>query len=207
MDSIASLLTKAGFRVTGQADNETRFRQLVSKHKPDIIMLDWEISETRVGAISGLTDEVPNAIVVIITRPQPYETFVAAMREGVTGFLSVNLPPEDIVQSLRMLIKGDLVVSRDLVLDVQKGLAGAEPLNPSKILSEREQEVLELVSEGATNNEIAQQLIVSDHTVKTHLRNILNKLNLRNRQQAAAYAVREGLAKDIKLKNNSQPPL
>jgi two-component system nitrate/nitrite response regulator NarL len=64
-------------------------------------------------------------------------------------------------------------------------------------ISGREQEVLQLVCEGATNREIAERLIVSEHTVKVHLRNILNKLNLRNRQQVAAYAVHEGLVTDL----------
>jgi DNA-binding NarL/FixJ family response regulator len=70
-------------------------------------------------------------------------------------------------------------------------------------ISGREREVLQLVCEGATNREIAERLIVSEHTVKVHLRNILNKLNLRNRQQVAAYAVQEGLVTDLKSQDAS----
>lgn len=204
-ESIASVLEVAGFRVIAQAQDEPTLRQLAKQHKPDIILLDWEISEVRVDAVHGLAEDVPGAIVVILTRPQPDETFVEAMRERVRGYLSVNLSPEEFVQSLRMLTKGDIVVSRDMAGEGQKALATAEPQKPVDVLSDREQEVLSLVGKGDTNREIAQKLIVSEHTVKAHLRNILNKLNLRNRQQAAAFAAQEGLVKDLKSEGNSEP--
>ena len=77
--------------------------------------------------------------------------------------------------------------------DVQRDLASVEPSRPIDTLSDREREVLSLIGNGATNREIAEKLIISEHTVKSHLRSILNKLNIRNRQQAAVYAEREGL--------------
>ncbi len=203
-ESIASVLQGAGLRVIGQAEDEPSLRQFAIHHKPDIILLDWEISEVRMDAVRGLAEDVPGAIVVILTRPQQSETFVEAMREGVKGYLSVNLSPEEFVQSLRMLIKGDIVVSRDMTGEVQKVLATTESAKSAEGLSGREREVLGLVGNGATNREIAQRLIISEHTVKAHLRNILNKLDLRNRQQAAAYAGRKGLVTDIKSENNSE---
>jgi len=201
-ETIASFLQEAGFRVVAQAGNDSTLRQLALQHKPDIILLDWEISEVRVDAIRGLAEAVPGAIVVILTRPQLSGTFVEAMREGARGYLSVNLSPEEFVQSLRMLLKGDIVVSRDMASEVQKALTITEPPEPVNVLSEREKEVLSLVGKGATNREIAQRLIVSEHTVKVHMRNILNKLNLRNRQQAAAFAAQEGLIKNLKSEND-----
>jgi two-component system nitrate/nitrite response regulator NarL len=203
-ESFASVLQGAGFRVIGQVEDEPSLRQLAVKQKPDIILLDWEISKVRVDAVRGLADDVPGAIVVILTRPQPSETFVEAMREGVKGYLSVNLSPEEFVQSLRMLIKGDIIVSRDMAGEGQRALATAESAKPAEGLSGREREVLGLVGNGATNREIAQRLIISEHTVKVHLRNILNKLDLRNRQQAAAYAGQKGLVKDIKSEKSSE---
>ena len=203
-ESFASVLQGAGFRVIGQVEDEPSLRKLAVQHKPDIILLDWEISEVRVDAVRGLADDVPGAIVVILTRPQPSETFVEAMREGAKGYLSVNLSPEEFVQSLRMLIKGDIVVSRDMAGEVQKALAATDPGKSAEGLSNREREVLGLLGNGETNREIAQKLIISEHTVKVHLRNILNKLDLRNRQQAAAYAGRKGLVKDIKSEKPSE---
>jgi len=197
-ESIASVLQGAGFRVIGQVEDEPSLRQAAVQQKPDVLLLDWEISEVRMDAIRGLAGDVPGAIVVILTRPQQSETFVEAMREGVKGYLSVNLSPEEFVQSLRMLIKGDIVVSRDMAGEGQRVLATAKSAKPAEGLSEREREVLGLVGNGATNREIAQKLIISEHTVKVHLRNILNKLDLRNRQQAAAFAGQKGFVKDIK---------
>jgi DNA-binding NarL/FixJ family response regulator len=206
-ESIASVLQGAGFRVIGQVEDEPNLRRLAIQHKPDIILLDWEISEVRIDAVRGLAEDVPSAIVVILTRPQPSETFVEAMREGVKGYLSVNLSPEEFVQSLRMLVKGDIIVSRDMTGEVQKVLATTELAKSTEGLSGREKEVLGLVGNGATNREIAQRLIISEHTVKVHLRNILTKLDLRNRQQAAAYAARKGLVKDTQSENNSESAL
>jgi two-component system nitrate/nitrite response regulator NarL len=203
-ESIASVLQGAGFRVIGQAEDEPNLRKLAIQHKPDIILLDWEISEVRLDAVRGLTEDVPNAIAVILTRPQPSETFVEAMKEGVKGYLSVNLSPEEFVQSLHMIVKGDIVVSRDMAGEVQKVLTTTETAKSAEDLSNREKEVLGLIGNGATNREIAQRLIISEHTVKVHLRNILNKLDLRNRQQAAAYAAKKGLVKDEQSESNPE---
>jgi DNA-binding NarL/FixJ family response regulator len=203
-ESIASFLVGAGFRVIAQVEDEPGLRQAAREHKADIILLDWDISEVHVDAVRGLVQDAPGALVVILTRPQPLETFVEAMREGVKGYLSVNLSPEEFVQSLRMLIKGDIVVSRDMAGEVQKVISGSGPDKSTENLSEREREVLKLIVHGATNREIAHKLIISEHTVKVHLRNILSKLNLRNRQQAAAYGARKGLVKNIIQETNSR---
>jgi two-component system nitrate/nitrite response regulator NarL len=203
-ESLASLLQEASYRVVGHTEDEQSLRRLAMQHRPDIILVDCEISETRMDAVRGLAEDVPTAIVIILTRPQPSETFAEVMREGVKGYLSVNLSPEEFLQSLRMLAKGDIVVSREMVGEVRKVLDTAEPQKLTDTLSDREREVLSLVGEGAGNREIAERLIVSEHTVKVHLRNILTKLNLRNRQQAAAYAARKGLVKDINPENNTE---
>jgi len=96
-----------------------------------------------------------------------------------------------------MLAPGDIVVSQEMADGIRAELADQTSKSKDDV-SGREREVLQLVCQGATNREIAKRLIVSEHTVKVHLRNILNKLNLRNRQQVAAYAVQEVLVTDIK---------
>jgi DNA-binding NarL/FixJ family response regulator len=109
------------------------------------------------------------------------------------------------VQALRMLAKGDIIVSQEMANGVKVELAADQTLKNKDDISGREREVLQLVCQGATNREIAESLIVSEHTVKVHLRHILNKLNLRNRQQVAAYAVQEGLVTDLKSESASGP--
>jgi DNA-binding NarL/FixJ family response regulator len=197
-EGIAKILQEAGFHVVGQTDTGRSLFQLAVQHNPDIMLVDWEVSEVAPDTIRVLTEKLPRTAVVILTQPQSTEAFLPLLQAGARGYLSVNLSSQEFVQALRMLAKGDIVVSHEMANEVKVELADEHALKSKDDISGREREVLQLVCEGATNREIAERLIVSEHTVKVHLRNILNKLNLRNRQQVAAYAVQEGLVTDIK---------
>jgi DNA-binding NarL/FixJ family response regulator len=197
-EGIAKILQEAGFHVVGQTDTGRSLFQLAVQHKPDIMLVDWEVPEIAPDTIRVLTEKLPRTAVVILTQPQSTEAILPILQAGARGYLSVNLSSQEFVQSLRMLAKGDIVVYQEMADEVKVELAADQALKNRDDISGREQEVLQLVCEGATNREIAERLIVSEHTVKVHLRNILNKLNLRNRQQVAAYAVHEGLVTDLK---------
>jgi DNA-binding NarL/FixJ family response regulator len=197
-EGIAKILQEAGFHVVGQTDTGRSLFQLAVQHKPDIILVDWKVPEVAPDTIRVLTEKLPRTTVVILTQPQSTEAVLPILQAGARGYLSVNLSSQEFVQALRMLAKGDIVVSQEMADEVKVELAADQALKSKDDISGREQEVLQLVCEGATNREIAERLIVSEHTVKVHLRNILNKLNLRNRQQVAAYAVQEGLVTDLK---------
>ncbi|MFO7773740.1 MAG: response regulator transcription factor [Dehalococcoidia bacterium] len=203
-EGIARILQEAGFRVVGQADTEQSLVQSALQHKPDIMLVDWEMSEVAPETIRALTEKLPNLAVVILTQPQSTEAFLPILQAGARGCLSVNLSAQEFVQSLRMLARGDIVVSQEMADGIKVELAADQASKGRDDVSGREREVLQLVCQGATNREIAERLIVSEHTVKVHLRNILQKLNLRNRQQVAAYAVQEGLVTDIKSEDASQ---
>ncbi len=196
-EGIASILQEAGFNVVGQAYTEESLFQLTAQRKPDIVLVDWEVSEAATDTIRALVEELPDLAVVILTTPQSTEAMLPVLEAGARGYLSVNLSSQEFVQSLRMLARGDIVVSQEMADGVKAELAD-QVMKSKDDVSGREREVLQLVCRGATNREIAKSLIVSEHTVKVHLRNILNKLNLRNRQQVVAYAVHEGLVTDIK---------
>jgi two-component system, NarL family, response regulator LiaR len=202
-EGITKILQEAGFHVVGQADSGRSLLQLLAQHNPNIILVDWEISGVNSDTIRGLTEKWPRMKVVILTRPHSAEAFLPALQAGAGGCLSVNLSSQEFVQALHTLARGDIIVSQEMVNGVKEELAAAQTSKPEGDISGRERDVLRLVSRGATNREIAERLIVSEHTVKVHLRNILNKLNLRNRQQIAAYAVQEGLVTDIKSEDPS----
>jgi len=202
-EGIAKILQEAGFDVVGQADTGHSLFQLAAQHNPDIMLVDWKVPEVASDTIRVLAEKFPRMAVVILTQPQSTEAFLPILQAGARGCLSVNLPSQEFVQALRMLAKGDIVVSQEMADGVKVELAADQALKSRDDISGREQEVLQLVCEGATNREIAERLIVSEHTVKVHLRNILNKLNLRNRQQVAAYAVQEGLVTDLKSEDAS----
>lgn len=197
-EGIANILRQAGFRVVGQVKTFEALHQMVSEYVPDIVLFDWQLPDGATCAIEALTRESPNTSVVVLTLPESADTFLAAMQAGAKGYLSVNLSPTDLVDALRMIAKGDVVVSREMAGHLTQGLALERQEKPAlAALSERQREVLGMVARGATNREIADMLIITENTVKVHLRNILDKLNLRNRQQAAAYAVQEGLLEHL----------
>ncbi len=204
-DGIARILQEAGFDVVGQAETGHSLFQLAVRHDPDIMLVDCEVSEVDPDAIRELTGRFPRTAVVILTRPQPTGAVLPTLEAGATGYLSVNLTSQEFVQALRLLAKGDIVVSQEMVNEVKAELAADQAPKSKDDISGREREVLQLVCQGGTNREIAEKLIVSEHTVKVHLRSILNKLNLRNRQQIAAYAVQEGLVTEIKSEDAWDP--
>jgi two-component system nitrate/nitrite response regulator NarL len=201
-EGIVRILREGGFNVLGQADDLPDLHRLASQHQPDIVILDWEISSNHTDAVKGLSKTFPGICIVVLTRPQASGDFLEALAAGAGGYLSVNLSPEDFVQSLHMLARGSLVVAKEKIQGEEVELNLEKPPAPSEELSERETEVLALVGKGETNREIAEDLIISENTVKIHLRSILSKLDLRNRQQAASYATKVGLVKDNKPEEN-----
>jgi len=192
-DGIAHILGEAGFQMVGHVDTVRGLYQLLAQLRPDLILLDYDAGGSDPDAIRRLTEQAPDGAIVVLVRPGSSETCVPAIQAGARGCLSVNLSAQEFVQAIRVLLNGDVVVSREMVNEFKNSMANGTNSKPKDDLSEREREVLRLVTKGATNREIAEKLIISEHTVKVHVRSILNKLNLRNRQQAAAYAIQAGL--------------
>lgn len=205
-EGIARILEEAGFRVVGRTNTEHSLLRLGLQHRPDIMLVDWETPRVTRQTISELTQKLPHTAVVILTRPQSTEAVLPMLQAGARGYLSLNLSSQEFVQALRMLARGDMVISQEMASEVKVELEAEQVLKDQDSISGREREVLQLVCQGDSNREIAAKLIVSEHTVKVHLRNILNKLNLRNRQQVAAYAVQEGLVTDVKSEDTPEPP-
>ncbi|HZA24593.1 MAG TPA: response regulator transcription factor [Dehalococcoidia bacterium] len=196
-EGMAGLLSGAGFGVVADADNEADLGRVTTRYNPDILLLDWGLPKSPVDMVRLLAEERKfNGAIVLVGRPESPESVVDAIQAGARGCLSLDLPGEEFVSRLRVLAQGDFVVSRDLTPALSHQWGETAQSENTDGLSDREREVLVLVSTGATNKEIAQELTVTENTVKVHLRHILDKLDLRNRQQLAAYAVREGLAED-----------
>ncbi len=188
-ESLGLTLQHGGFELVGQTGDTAELREIVEKQVPDVALVSWD-------AVHGDTDAVRalslngRCCVVLVARPQGRNGLLAAVRAGATGCLSANMSADEFLASLDLACSsGVLVLSRDIA---DSALAGKRAMEVELNMSDREREVVGLVGQGASNREIAEALIVSEHTVKVHLRNILNKLDLRNRQQIAAFAVREG---------------
>ncbi len=137
--------------------------------------------------------ELPAVIVVMLTVRDDSQTLFEAIKAGAQGYLVKNVRSRELLEQLRGLVRGEAAISRRLAARILEELRGqTAPFGPEEELTGRELEVLELVAARRSNAEIAERLVVSEHTVKNHMKSILSKLHLRNRHQAAAYGVARG---------------
>lgn len=189
--TLSSLLEEAGFKIAAQVKTEAELLKLAEKHRPDLVLVDWKISEDYLGTVRRLTEQLPKLIIIILTQPQSSEVFLHILRAGVRGYLSLDVSPDDFINSLVLVAKGNIVISGDLAMALRDEINKTPRNTAGDHLSEREKQVLSMIGRGDSNREVASKLYISEHTVKVHLRSVLNKLGLRNRQQAAAYASRK----------------
>jgi DNA-binding NarL/FixJ family response regulator len=200
-------LVRAGFRmileaepdlvVAGEAaDGEEAVAQATACH-PDVVLMD-----VRMPGVDGieaarriLHDRDDGLRVIMLTTFDMDEYVYDALRAGASGFLLKDVPPEQLVDGIRAVVSGDAllspVVTRRLI-EVYLDRPPA-PTADLETLTPREREILLLLARGLSNHEIAQQLVVSETTVKTHVTRVLMKLNLRDRVQAAIYAYEHGV--------------
>jgi DNA-binding NarL/FixJ family response regulator len=193
-EAIAGILQQAGFSVLDQTDAIDQLQQKVRQHHPELLLLDWQLVEGRIDALHALARGFPNSRIVILSPRQPPPLINTLLEAGASGCLSLHLSSEELIESLNMIHKGDIIVSRGIVEQLVQGLdQGNDREELFNSLSERQREVISLIVNGMTNREIASTLIITENTVKVHLRNILDKLDVRNRQQLAAFAAQSGL--------------
>ncbi|TKJ29886.1 MAG: DNA-binding response regulator [Chloroflexi bacterium B3_Chlor] len=197
---IANLLAaQADMEVVGEAgDGEEALRE-ARELMPDLILMDITMpgmsgrQATRV-----IKEEMPYVKIVMLTVSERDSDLFDAIRSGADGYLLKDLEPAELYRLCRGVFRGEAPLSPLMAAKILRefsSLADARTgtVGPAGKLTPREIEVLELIVEGETNKEIADTLYVAESTVKNHLHNILAKLHLKNRVQAAAYAVREGL--------------
>ena len=190
-EGICRILEEADFRVVWQGGDGEASAAQIADHSPDVILLEWEAPGANTGLVEELAASPVDAPIVIISRPDTEDDLTHVLEAGAAGCLSVNLATHDFLSALKLLLEGHILVSQEMVPAVTHLPADEE--DPLARLTPREMEILRALGRGATNQEIADELFISPHTVKIHVRRILAKLEFRNRQQAAAYAAAEGL--------------
>jgi two-component system, NarL family, nitrate/nitrite response regulator NarL len=205
-------LQQAKFVVLDQTEAIDRLQQRVRQHNPDLLLLDWELVEGKIDTLRALAKEFPDSRIVILSPAQSPPSVGTLLAAGASGCLSLNLSSEELIESLNLISKGDIIVSRGIVEQpVQRLDHSNDQEELFNSLSARQREVISLVVNGMTNREIASTLIITENTVKVHLRTILDKLDLRNRQQLAAVAAQSGLVSLNPLLTlwnlSSKPPL
>jgi DNA-binding NarL/FixJ family response regulator len=182
------------FTVVGEAGDAESALAQARALEPDIVLMDVELpGEDGVIATQRLKMEMPAVTVVMLTVHDDSQTLFEAIKAGAQGYLVKNVRSWELLEQLQGLARGEAAISRRMAARILGEIRGqAESLGPEEELTARETEVLELVAARLSNAEIAERLVVSEHTVKNHMKSILSKLHLHNRRQAAAYSIARG---------------
>jgi NarL family two-component system response regulator LiaR len=201
-DALRTLIkTEPGMELVGEAvdgiDAVTKAKTL----KPNVILMDLVMpGKDGIQAISEIKEADPSVSILVLTSFSEEDKVFPAIRAGALGYLLKDSSPQELLQAIYNVHQGKASLHPSIALQLMREINRPSDLPPAKEpLSERELEVLKLVAQGLTNHEIAERLYISEWTVSSHVRNILGKLHLANRTQAALYALREGLADFNKL--------
>ena len=164
--------------------------------QPDVILLDLVMPRMDgIDAIGEIKRENPDARILVVTSFAEDEKVFPAIKAGALGYLLKDSSPQELLQAIRDVYQGQPTMHPTIARKLMRELQRSSNLPPTdEPLSGREVEVLSLVARGLSNQEIGDKLYISERTVRTHVSNILSKLHLANRTQAALYALREGLA-------------
>jgi NarL family two-component system response regulator LiaR len=186
--------TEPGMAVVGEAADGVEAVEQACELKPDVILMDMAMPRmSGLEAIQKIKEESPQARILVLTSFSDDETVFPAIKAGALGYLLKNTSPDRLLSSIREVYKGNPSMSPDIASKLMGELQRKSDLPPTEDpLTDREMDVLKLVAQGMTNQGIADQLVISEGTVRTHVSNILSKLHIANRTQAALYALREG---------------
>ncbi|MFF4194252.1 response regulator [Nonomuraea sp. NPDC001831] len=179
--------------VVGEAADGAQAVELVVELRPDVLLLDLKMPVLDgLGALERLAGSATR--VVVLTSVSDRSDVGPAMRAGAAGFLYKDVDPSALVQAVRAVHNGQVLLAPEAAEAMLAAPAPAAAVPGPAPLTEREREVLALIAAGRSNREIARSLAVAEKTVKTHVSNVLMKLGVQDRTQAALYAVRHGLA-------------
>ncbi|HST26288.1 MAG TPA: response regulator transcription factor [Gaiellaceae bacterium] len=179
--------------VIGEAENGAEAAALTEQLVPDVVLMDLVMPELDgVEAIRRIREVAPSTKVIALTSFDDDEKVFPAIRAGAAGYLLKDVHPAELAEAVRRASRGEALLAPSVAARLMQEVSAERA--PAASLTERELEVLRLIARGLPNKLIARELTVSEKTVKTHVSNILAKLHLADRTQAALYAVREGLA-------------
>jgi DNA-binding NarL/FixJ family response regulator len=190
--------TEDGIEIVGEAGDGAEAIRRVEELLPDVVLMDIRMPRrSGIEACTAIKDVVPSTKIVILTISDEESDLYEAVRAGANGYLLKDVPGEEIAEGIRAVASGQSLISPSMASKLLTEFASMikksdeRPQLPVPRLTDRELEVLKLVARGLANRDIAKELFISENTVKNHVRNILEKLQLHSRMEAVVYAVRE----------------
>ncbi len=192
------LAAEAGIEVVGEADDGDQGIELAARSQPDVVLLDVRMPRrSGIEACLTIKEKVPGAKIIMLTVSDEEADLYEAVKGGASGYLLKDSSIDEVAQAVRVVAEGQSLISPSMavkLIDEFKQMSRPERAAGAQLrLTDRELEVLRQVAEGLNNREIARRLFISENTVKNHVRNILEKLQLHSRMEAVMYAVREKL--------------
>ena len=194
--------------VVGEASDGEQGKTWAKELVPDVIVMDLNMPNVDgVEATRHIHAEFPDIRIMMFTVSEKEDDLFSAMQAGARGYILKDASADELVSAIMHIAQGGVLVSPTMEGTLLAQLSGpgkGPSFEVDTAVSPREKEVLELLAEGATNKEIAADLFISENTVKTHLRNIMDKLHFAKRSQAAAYAIRAGIQRTGNQPRNDQ---
>ncbi|WP_059171101.1 response regulator transcription factor [Bacillus sp. FJAT-27445] len=194
------LREEASLELVGQARNGCEALELAKDLKPNVILMDVNMpTEDGIAAMKKLIEELPESNILVLSVNDEEQDLLDALRNGARGYLLKSLLPNELIAFIHMANRGEYVISGpiarniiDNIIRLENNFAAGKMGAKNNLLTKREKEILLEVTKGMTNRQIACTLFISENTVKNHIRNIMEKLHMNNRAQAAAFAMQEG---------------
>lgn len=194
------LADERGIEVVGEAADGEAAVEAAEEHAPDVVLMDVRMPKlSGIEATRAIAERVPTARILMLTVSDEEDDLFEAVKAGAAGYLLKEISVDGVADAIRAVMAGQNLITPSMASKLLSEfanlarLAEARPAMPAPRLTARELEVLRLVAQGMGNRDIGNRLFISDNTVKNHVRNILKKLHLHNRMEAALYAVRENI--------------
>jgi two-component system response regulator NreC len=192
------LENQSDIEIIGEASTGLQACELVKELDPDVVVMDITLPDiSGIEATRRLKNECPKVAVIALTIHEDEQYFFEMLQAGASGYVPKRAAPEDLISAIHAANNGQIYLypslAKALVSDyLDRSRTGLEE-ERLETLTQREQEVLELLAEGLTNDEIADKLVISRHTVARHRENLMRKLDLHSRSELVKYAIRKGL--------------
>ena len=195
---IMVLESEEGIEVVAEAEDGEEAVLKAEETAPDVVLMDVRMPKmSGIEATRAIAESVPTTKILMLTVSDEEEDLYEAVKAGATGYLLKEISIEEVANAIRAVMTGQSLISPSMASKLLTEFNNLSKQAPQKVmvpkLTDRELQVLKLVAQGMSNREVADELFISENTVKNHVRNILEKLHLHSRMEAVVYAVREKL--------------